>query len=183
MGAAPSDILLDAAGIHAAMDRLSTEILASLPEGVSVGVIGIRRRGEVLAQRLVHELNRRGADGVGTGEGVEAGSLDITLYRDDLNELGPQAILRDTEIEFDISGRYIILVDDVLYTGRSVRSALDALVDLGRPKAIRLAVLVDRPGRELPIQADFVGLRVEESDVAVTVLLTESDGAEEVRAG
>ena len=159
------------------MDRLATEILASLPAGVPVGIIGIRRRGEVLAQRLVHELSRRGADG------LEAGSLDITLYRDDLNELGPQAILRKTEIDFDVNGRYIILVDDVLYTGRSVRAALDALVDLGRPKAIRLAILVDRPGRELPIQADFVGVRVERGDVAVTVLLTESDGAEEVRVG
>jgi len=177
MGTASADILLDGAGIHAAMDRLASEILASLPEGVPVGIIGIRRRGEVLAQRLVHELNRRGA------EGLEVGSLDITLYRDDLAELGPQAILRKTEIDFDVNGRYIILVDDVLYTGRSVRAALDALVDLGRPKAIRLVILVDRPGRELPIQADFVGVRVERSDVAVTVLLTESDGAEEVRVG
>ncbi|UCD64856.1 MAG: bifunctional pyr operon transcriptional regulator/uracil phosphoribosyltransferase PyrR [Candidatus Zixiibacteriota bacterium] len=177
MAAASSDILLDGAGIHATMDRLAGEILSSLPAGVPVGIIGIRRRGEVLAQRLVHELNRRGA------AGLEAGSLDITLYRDDLAELGPQAILRKTEIDFDINGRYIILVDDVLYTGRSVRSAIDALVDLGRPKAIRLAVLVDRPGRELPVQADFVGLKVEQSDVPVTVLLTESDGAEEVRVG
>lgn len=177
METASSDILLDRTGIHATMDRLAGEILASLPEGVPIGIIGIRRRGEVLAQRLVHELQRRGADG------LEAGSLDITLYRDDLAELGPQAILRKTEIDFDVNGRYIILVDDVLYTGRSVRAALDALVDLGRPKAIRLAILVDRPGRELPIQADFVGVRVERSDVAVTVLLTESDGAEEVRLG
>jgi len=177
MGTDSSDILLDGAGIHATMDRLAGEILASLPAGVPIGIIGIRRRGEVLAQRLVHELHRRGADG------LEAGSLDITLYRDDLAELGPQAILRKTEIDFDINGRYIVLVDDVLYTGRSVRAALDALVDLGRPKAIRLAILVDRPGRELPIQADFVGVRVEPGDVAVTVLLEESDGAEEVRVG
>jgi len=177
MGTGSSDILLDGTGIHATMDRLAGEIMASLPEGVPVGIIGIRQRGEMLAQRLVHELNRRGA------EGLEAGSLDITLYRDDLAELGPQAILRKTEIDFDINGRYIILVDDVLYTGRSVRAALDALVDLGRPKAIRLAILVDRPGRELPIQADFVGVRVERSDVAVTVRLTESDGAEEVQVG
>lgn len=177
MGTSHPNILLDSSGIHATMDRLASEILSALPQGVSVGIIGIRRRGEILAQRLVHELNRRGASG------LAAGSLDITLYRDDLDELGPQAILRKTEIDFDINGRYIILVDDVLFTGRSVRAALDALVDLGRPKAIRLAVLVDRPGRELPIQADFVGVRVEQSQVAVTVLLTESDDTEEVRVG
>ena len=170
-------VLLDGAGIQATMDRLAHEIRASLPADAPVAVIGIRRRGEVLARRLVHELSRQGV------ESVEAGSLDITLYRDDLAELGPQAILRQTEIDFDINGRYIILVDDVLYTGRSVRAALDAIVDLGRPKAIRLAVLVDRPGRELPIQADFVGLKVQEPDVPVAVLLTESDDREEVRVG
>jgi pyrimidine operon attenuation protein/uracil phosphoribosyltransferase len=172
-----SRVLLDGPGIHAAMQRLTREIRAALLGGVPVGIIGIRRRGEVLAQRIVHELCREGA------ENIEAGSLDITLYRDDLHELGPQAIVRQTEISFDINGRDIILVDDVLYTGRSVRAALDALIDLGRPKAIRLAVLVDRPGRELPIQADFVGIKVEEPDVPVTVLLTESDGREEVRVG
>ncbi len=174
---ASSRILLDGAGIRAAMDRLARQIHAALPAHTPVGVIGIRRRGEVLAQRLFHELCREGV------EDIEAGSLDITLYRDDLAELGPQAILRQTEIPFDINGRFIVLVDDVLYTGRSARSALDAIIDLGRPRAIRLAVLVDRPGRELPIQADFVGVKVEEPDVPVAVLLTESDGREEVRVG
>ncbi len=172
-----SRVLLDGAGIQATMDRLAKQIRASLPPNTPVAVIGIRRRGEVLARRLVHELCREGVDN------IEAGSLDITLYRDDLAELGPQAILRQTEIDFDIDGRYVILVDDVLYTGRSVRAALDAIVDLGRPKAIRLAVLVDRPGRELPVQADFIGIRVEERDVPVAVLLTESDDREEVRVG
>jgi pyrimidine operon attenuation protein/uracil phosphoribosyltransferase len=173
--AASQRVLLDGPGIHAALDRLAREIHAALPPSVPVGIIGIRRRGEVLAQRLVHELCREGI------EDIEAGSLDITLYRDDLAELGPQAMLRQTEIDFDVNGRYIVLVDDVLYTGRSARAALDAIVDLGRPKAIRLAVLIDRPGRELPIQADFVGIKVEAPDVTVTVLLTESDGQEEVR--
>jgi len=172
-----SRVLLDAKGIRAAMHRLADEIVAALPADVPIAVIGIRRRGEILAQRLVHELARRG---VGP---IEAGSLDITLYRDDLAELGPQAVVRETEIDFDLTGRYVILVDDVLYTGRSVRAALSALNDLGRPKAIRLAVLVDRPGRELPIQADFVGLHVKEADQPVTVLLTESDRREEVRIG
>lgn len=171
-----SHILLDTEGVRDRVRRLAQEVFDSLPKDVPVGIIGIRRRGEVLAKRLAQELAARGA------RGLAFGSLDITLYRDDLAELGPQAILRQTEIEFDINGRYIVLVDDVLYTGRSVRAALDALIDLGRPKAIRLAVLVDRPGRELPIQADFVGLRVKQSGMSVTVLLTESDGVEEVRS-
>jgi pyrimidine operon attenuation protein/uracil phosphoribosyltransferase len=177
MDSLSTDILLDAEGIATTLDRLAVEVCSSLPEGVPLAVIGIRRRGEVIAERLVKLLLGLGADG------MEHGSLDITLYRDDLAELGPQAILRKTEIDFDINGAYIILVDDVLYTGRSIRAALDALVDLGRPKAIRLAILVDRPGRELPIQADFVGVRVEREDVPVTVLLTESDGIDEVRLG
>ncbi|MBP7936590.1 MAG: bifunctional pyr operon transcriptional regulator/uracil phosphoribosyltransferase PyrR [Phycisphaerae bacterium] len=169
-------ILLNAEGIGELVGQLAQAVFDSLPRQVPVGIIGIRRRGEVLAKRLAHELAFRGA------QGVAIGSLDITLYRDDLAELGPQAIVRQTEIDFDIDGRYIVLVDDVLFTGRSVRAALDALIDLGRPKAIRLAVLVDRPGRELPIQADFVGLTVKQPGVSVTVLLTESDGVEEVRS-
>jgi pyrimidine operon attenuation protein / uracil phosphoribosyltransferase len=172
-----SKMLLDAKGIRVAMNRLADEIVAALPENVPVGVIGIRRRGEVLAKRLVNELARRGV------APLEAGTLDITLYRDDLAELGPQAVVRQTEIGFDLTGRYVVLVDDVLYTGRSVRAALSALNDLGRPQAIRLAVLIDRPGRELPIQADFVGEHVKQADLPVTVLLTESDQEEEVRVG
>lgn len=177
MAAASVEILLDAGQVAHTLDRLVDEIHASLPDHVPLGVIGIRRRGETLARRIVDALARRGV------AGVEHGSLDITLYRDDLAELGPQAILRKTEIDFDINGRYIVLVDDVLYTGRSIRAALDALVDLGRPKAIRLAILVDRPGRELPIQADFVGVRVSRDGAPVAVLLTESDGVDEVRLG
>jgi len=145
-----------------------------IPAGASIGVIGIRSRGDVLAARLIGLLER---DGLAN---VAHGALDITLYRDDLAEKGPAAILQKTEIDFDIDGRYIILVDDVLYTGRSVRAALDALVDLGRPIAIRLAVLVDRPGRELPIQADFVGVKVERVDKTVNVLLRETDGQDRV---
>lgn len=170
-------VLLDAAKIQATIDRLARDVADSLPPGVPAAVIGIRRRGEVLAERLIAALGKIGLTG------IKHGTLDITLYRDDLAELGPQAVLRSTEIDFDINGMFVVLVDDVLYTGRSVRSALDALIDLGRPKAIRLAVLVDRPGRELPIQADFVGVRVPQNDVPVTVLLTESDQVEEVRVG
>jgi len=177
MASASSEVLLDAAGIGRTLERLARELRASLPEGVSLGLVGIRSRGEVLAERLEPLLA-----GLGVQE-IETGALDITLYRDDLPELGPKALVRSTEIEFDINGLYLVLVDDVLYTGRSVRSALDALVDLGRPKAIRLMVLVDRPGRELPIQADFVGVRVTAADVPVSVHLTESDGVDEVLIG
>jgi pyrimidine operon attenuation protein / uracil phosphoribosyltransferase len=170
-------ILLDAARITKTLERLARDIAEDLPAEFPTAVIGIRRRGEVLAERLIGLLH-----GLGHG-GVKHGSLDITLYRDDLAELGPQAIVRSTEIDFDVNGMYVILVDDVLYTGRSARAAMDALIDLGRPKAIRLAVLVDRPGRELPIQADFVGVSVPRQDVPVTVLLQESDQVEEVRVG
>jgi pyrimidine operon attenuation protein/uracil phosphoribosyltransferase len=169
--------LLDAAGIAEAINRLADQIQESLPSGVPLAIIGIRRRGEVLAERLVATLADLGVTD------VEHGTLDITLYRDDLAEIGAQAVLRRTEIDFDINGRYIILVDDVVYTGRSSRAALDALIDLGRPKAIRLAVLVDRPGRELPIQPDFVGVSVSREDVPVAVLLEESDQIDEVRVG
>jgi pyrimidine operon attenuation protein / uracil phosphoribosyltransferase len=173
----PGEVLLDEAAVSETILRLAHEISTGLPSNVRVGLIGIRSRGEVLAARLIDLLHE-----LGVSE-TDHGTLDITLYRDDLAERGPQAILRSTEIDFDINGRYIILVDDVLYTGRSVRAALDALVDLGRPKAIRLAVLVDRPGRELPIQADFVGVRVSQPNVPVTVCLRESDGFDEVRLG
>ncbi len=177
MVASQNKILLDERAMADCLDQLGRKILADLPEGVPLAVVGIRSRGEVLAQRLVDRLHRLGA------ERIDVGTLDITLYRDDLAERGPQAVLRKTDIPFDIDGRFIILMDDVLHTGRSVRAALDALVDLGRPRAIRLAVLVDRPGRELPIQADYVGVRVSQEDVPVAVRLTESDGIDEVRVG
>jgi len=177
MTAASGEILLDADGIRAALGTLARDILNSLPADAPVAVIGIRSRGEVLAARLVEALR------AATSIPIDVGTLDITLYRDDLAERGPRAILRGTQIDFDVNGRYVILVDDVLYTGRSVRAALDALTDLGRPRAIRLAILVDRPGRELPIQADFVGVRVPREDVPVTVRLVESDGVDEVRVG
>ncbi|MBN1342149.1 MAG: bifunctional pyr operon transcriptional regulator/uracil phosphoribosyltransferase PyrR [Phycisphaerae bacterium] len=158
------------------MEDLAGRIASSVPEGSRLAIIGIRSRGEVLGDRLIKLLGERGF------EQIERGVLDITLYRDDLAEKGPAAVIRSTEIDFDLAGAYVVLVDDVLWTGRSVRAALDALVDLGRPRAIRLAVLVDRPGRELPIQADFVGVRTGEADEHVTVMLRESDGQDRVEA-
>lgn len=167
-------VLLDKHGIRSALNTLADEIVASIPRGCPVGVIGIRRRGDELARRLIEVLAARGVTEVAYG------SVDITLYRDDLAEIGPSAVVRTTEIDFDVAGYYLILVDDVINTGRSVRSALAAIIDLGRPYAIRLAVLVDRGGRELPIQPDFVGLRTQDNVSHVAVLLEESDGADRV---
>ncbi|MBN2377651.1 MAG: bifunctional pyr operon transcriptional regulator/uracil phosphoribosyltransferase PyrR, partial [Sedimentisphaerales bacterium] len=137
---------------------------------------GIRSRGEILAERLRVKLEALGA------AGVDCGTLDITLYRDDLDQMGyQQPTVRSTEIDFDINDRVIVLVDDVLNTGRSIRAALDALIDFGRPKAIRLAVLVDRGARELPIAADFVGKVIEApADKRVQVYLSEVDDTEKV---
>ena len=170
-------VLLDDNGIQRAIERIAGEIVGSIPEGCPVGVIGVRNRGDDLARRIIALLNERGVTG------VEFGCLDITLYRDDLAEIGPSAVVRTTEIPFDVSGRHIILVDDVIYTGRSVRAALAAIIDLGRPKAIRLAVLVDRGGRELPIQPDHVGVRAEGNNRHVTVMLRETSGMDRVEVG
>jgi pyrimidine operon attenuation protein/uracil phosphoribosyltransferase len=170
-------VILDSEQIKGLLKELSNRIISDTPRELDIATIGIRSRGEILAQRLSGLLSQQ------LGKNVPYGTLDITLYRDDLNS--PQGTVqpkvRTTEIGFDIDDKIIILVDDVLYTGRSTRAALDALIDLGRPRAIKLAVLVDRVGREFPIQADYAGFK---SDAApgklVQVLLTESDGKEEV---
>jgi pyrimidine operon attenuation protein/uracil phosphoribosyltransferase len=142
-----------------------------------IASIGIRSRGEILAQRLSGRLSQK------LGKDVPCGTLDITLYRDDLNspQSTDQPQVRTTEIGFNIDDKIIVLVDDVLYTGRSTRAAMDALIDLGRPKAIRLAVLVDRIGREFPIQADYAGYKTDAAvGELVQVNLVESDGKDEV---
>lgn len=158
-----------------ALARLACEIAAAAPSSVPVAIVGIRRRGEVLARRLLPLLEHEGCNP------QHYGALDITLYRDDLTTIGPNAVVRGTEIDFDITGTWLVLVDDVLYTGRSVRAALSALSDLGRPCAVKLAVLVDRGLRELPIQPDFVGVRQQTSpENVVHVRLEEVDGVDEV---
>ena len=170
-------IILDSKQIDKILGDLARDIASDLDRHKDVAVIGIRSRGEILAQRLSIRLSQT------LGKEVPCGTLDITLYRDDLNspkgKTPPQ--VRTTEIGFNVDDKVIILVDDVLYTGRSARSAMDALIDLGRPRAIKLAVLVVRPGREVPIQADYTGYRTDVAhDEVVQVNLTESDGKEQV---
>jgi pyrimidine operon attenuation protein/uracil phosphoribosyltransferase len=170
-------VLLNAKQIEQALKKLATGIVSDTPDGVEIAVIGIRSRGEILAQRLAGILSEK------IGSDTPCGTLDITLYRDDLNSPkgNSQPNVRTTEIGFDIDDKIIILVDDVLHTGRSARAAMDALIDLGRPKAIRLAVLVDRTGREYPIQADYAGYTTNaKPGKLVHVLLKESDDKEQV---
>ena len=170
-------VILDSGQIEQVLKDLTGRILSETPAEMYIAVIGIRSRGEVLAQRLSGQLSRK------LGKDVPCGTLDITLYRDDLNspQGTAQPLVRTTEIGFDIDNKIIILVDDVLYTGRSARAAMDALIDLGRPRAIRLAVLVDRVGRELPIQADYAGYKADAAPgKLVQVSLVESDGKDEV---
>ena len=170
-------VILNSEQIERTLKDLAGRIIADIPNELDIVAIGVRSRGEILAQRLSGQLSRQ------FRKKVPYGTLDITLYRDDLNspQGNAQPKVRTTEIGFDIDDKIIILVDDVLYTGRSARAAMDALIDLGRPKAIKLAVLVDRIGREFPIQADYAGYKTDtEPGKLVQVLLLESDGKEEV---
>ena len=170
-------VILDSEQINNIIRNLSGEIINQKPSDQDIAVIGIRSRGEILAQRLSAVLSKK------LRKNVPCGTLDITLYRDDLNmpQNSFQPQVRTTEIGFDIEEKLIILVDDVLHTGRSTRAALDALIDLGRPEAIKLAVLIERTGREFPIQADYVGYKIDtEPDEMVQVNFVESDGKDEV---
>ena len=170
-------VILNSEQIERILDKQARHILSDVSAKVNIAVIGIRSRGEILAQRLAGKLSKK------LKKEVPCGTLDITLYRDDLNSprAGAGPHVRTTEIGFDINDKLIILYDDVLYTGRSTRAALDALIDLGRPKAIKLAVLVERAGREFPIQADYVGYKADvKQGKSVQVNLVESDGIDQV---
>jgi pyrimidine operon attenuation protein / uracil phosphoribosyltransferase len=169
----------DQADVRRAVETLAHRIAAAFDPDKPLVIVGIRTRGEVLADRLTSLLATAGY------RTIERGVLDITLYRDDLSEIGPRPLVRPTHLNIDIHAKPLLLVDDVLFTGRSVRAALDALSDFGRPSAIRLAVLVDRGGRELPIAADFVGLTLGDvpPDHRVNVHLQESDGKDEILVG
>jgi pyrimidine operon attenuation protein/uracil phosphoribosyltransferase len=170
-------VIMDADRMSRTLTRIAHEIVERNRGIDNVALIGIRTRGVVIARRLAQALRQI------TNEPVPTGTLDITLYRDDLmrHAVGPQPLVRKTEIPFSIDDQKILLVDDVLYTGRTVRAALDALIDFGRPREIQLIVLVDRGHRELPIKADYVGKNVPTSlKESVHVRLTETDGTDEV---
>ena len=170
-----SSTLMTAAEIDLVLARIAAEIIERLGAEEDFAIIGIRRRGVHLAERLRRRIETLRA------RPVPLGILDITLYRDDLTTVSNRPMLRETHIDFDINDRSLILVDDVLYTGRTIRSALDSLVDLGRPKRVQLAVLVDRGHRELPIQADYVGKLIQtKAQDDVDVRLSEEDREEGV---
>jgi pyrimidine operon attenuation protein / uracil phosphoribosyltransferase len=170
-------VVMDADRMDRTITRIAHEIVERNRSLDDLALVGIRSRGEHLARRLARQLQRI------SGRTLPTGALDITLYRDDLmrQPVGPQPVVRSTEIPFSVDNRIILLVDDVLYTGRTVRAALDALIDLGRPQAIQLVVLVDRGHRELPIKADYVGKNLPTSQrESVQVRLEEVDGDDEV---
>lgn len=167
--------VMDEAAIRRALTRIAHEILERNRGTEQLALVGIHTRGVPLARRLAEQIR------VIEQADVPVGVLDITLYRDDLTTIAQQPVVRPTEMPFDVAGQTIVLVDDVLYTGRTARAALDALIDLGRPARIQLAVLVDRGHRELPIRADFVGRNLPSArHEIVSVRLKETDGVDEV---
>ncbi len=167
--------ILNASALSRALTRIASEIVERNGGVQDIALVGIRTRGVPLAARLAEKLEKS------EGTSVPTGILDITLYRDDLGGGTRPPVVQSTEILFRAEERTVILVDDVLHTGRTVRAALDALIDLGRPRRIQLAVLIDRGGRELPIQADYVGREVQASaEENISVHLKETDGADRV---
>lgn len=172
------NIIMDSEAIRRALVRIAHEIIEKNKGVEDVVIVGIRTRGVPLAQRIAAEINA-----IENCE-MTVGMLDITLYRDDLSTLGYNPVVHGTDINFDLSGKHVVLVDDVLYTGRTIRAALDAVIDMGRPKTIQLAVLVDRGHKELPIRADYVGKNVPTSQKeTIEVVLNEIDGIDEVYIG
>jgi len=170
-------VVMDADRMARTLTRIAHEIVERNRGIDELALVGIRTRGAPIARRLARAVSEI------SGLEIPTGALDITLYRDDLmrHAVGPQPLVRRTEIPFSIDDKYILLVDDVLYTGRTIRAALDALIDFGRPKAIQLVVLVDRGHRELPIKADYVGKNLPTSlSQSVQVHLIETDGRDEV---
>jgi len=170
--------IIDGDGLKRAITRIAHEIIERNGGGQNLVLVGIRTRGVPLAQRLASKIREF--------EGVEpaVGALDITLYRDDLQRIAHQPVVKGTDVPCSIDDRIVVLVDDVLYTGRTVRAALDELIDLGRPKAIQLAVVIDRGHREIPIRADFVGKNVPTSSREVIMVhVNEVDGLDGVSIG
>lgn len=165
--------IMDADGIRRALIRIAHEITEKNKGVENVALVGIRTRGVPLAARIAEEIQKI------ENVKVPTGSLDITLYRDDLTTMGYNPVIHGTEIDFDVTGKHIVLVDDVLYTGRTIRAALDAIIDMGRPNSIQLAVLIDRGHRELPIRADYAGKNVPTSRRETIEVTLQEEGKED----
>jgi len=174
---AAGKLVLDAAGVDRKVRALSQSILKEFSGGLGkLAVVGIQTRGAHLARRIARQLSEE------TGKPIPVGILDITLYRDDVHDIAEQPEVKETDLPFDIGDRPIVLIDDVLFTGRTVRSAMNALIDYGRPECIRLAVLVDRGHRELPIGANYTGLVLKTAtEDVVDVNLSEIDEEDSIR--
>ena len=167
--------LLSAEEIGRTLSRLAHEIVENSGGAKDLALIGVRRRGVPLSERLAKQIR-----GFAHAD-VPVGTLDITLYRDDLSTIGQQPVVQSTEIDFPVDNRDLVIVDDVLYTGRTIRAAMNGLFDLGRPRRIQLCVLIDRGHRELPVEASFIGKKVQTSDTEIVeVRLQEIDGEERV---
>ncbi|MGH7573121.1 MAG: bifunctional pyr operon transcriptional regulator/uracil phosphoribosyltransferase PyrR [Gemmatimonadota bacterium] len=168
-------VIMDAQAIDRALARIAHEIVEETGGADDLAIVGIQRRGAQLAERIVDEIERT------EGRAPARGVMDITLYRDDLQTIADQAIVQKTEMPFKVEGKTIVLVDDVLYTGRTIRAALNEIMDFGRPRRVLLAVLVDRGHREIPIRAEFVGKNVPTSrSQQIKVKVEELDGVREV---
>lgn len=168
-------LVMDARTIERVLSRIVHEILERTKGSQNLALVGIRTRGAYLAERLARKI--REVEGLT----LPLGALDITLYRDDLSSVAHQPVVKPTRLPFDVQGKIIVLVDDVLFTGRTVRAAIDEIIDFGRPQSIQLAVLIDRGHRELPIRADYVGKAVATSKhEEVRVCLLETDGKDQV---
>ena len=166
-------VVMTAGDINRVLARMASQIVENNPDLSDVLLLGIRRRGVPLAERIAARIKEM--DGVA----VATGALDITLYRDDLTTVADRPVINKTELPANITGKTIILVDDVLYTGRTIRAAMDELIDFGRPRRVQLAVLIDRGWRELPIQADYIGKSVTTTEAEIIkVMLPEFDGTE-----
>jgi pyrimidine operon attenuation protein/uracil phosphoribosyltransferase len=167
--------LLDKSGLQRVLTRIAHEIVEANQGVRGLCLVGIRSRGVPIARRLAHFIEEI------ENCTIPVGVLDITLYRDDLSTIAVQPVVRQTDIPFSVDGKTVVLVDDVLYTGRTVRAAMDAIIDLGRPACVQLVVIIDRGHRELPIRADYVGKNVPTSrNEQIQVLLTEIDGEDKV---
>ncbi|OGS33941.1 MAG: bifunctional pyr operon transcriptional regulator/uracil phosphoribosyltransferase [Elusimicrobia bacterium RIFOXYC2_FULL_34_12] len=175
MKSTPQKVIVNSNEMSITLRRLAHEIIEKLHGVNNLVFIGIQTRGVFIAKRIVSLIESI------TKKTISFGTLDITLYRDDVDRISKQPIVKETEIPFDITGKDIILVDDVLFTGRTIRAAMDELIDFGRPKTIKLAVFIDRGCRELPIQPDFIGLSypITKKDV-ISVNLKETDGKDNV---